>query len=167
MKLSAPSSRSSRHQQRGITLIECLVYIGALAVAMGMGMAAYYRSSEHTAALRRNTADITQALAAGELWRADLRAATQPPDFDAGDQTLRITQTNGAVAYRFSDHQILRRATASGEWTVLLPRVQQSEMLREPRQHVTGWRWELELKTYRQEPTTRPLFTFIAVPRLP
>lgn len=165
MKLQRQSPKSHHYRSRGISLIECLVYIGAMAVVMGMGMAAYRRSIDHTLSLRRNTDDITQALAAGEYWRADIRAAVQTPNYDAGDQTLRITTTNGTVAYRFADQQMFRRANDGADWTVILPRVQQSEMLRDVHTHVTAWRWELELKSQRAEAALRPLFTFTAVNR--
>lgn len=144
----------------GITLIECLVYIGAMAVVLGMGLAAYQRSLDHTIALRRNTDDITQTLAAGEYWRADIRAATQSPRFDETTQTLHIPQAKGEVAYRFSAEQVFRRGSADGVWTVVLPRVQRSEMICDARAQVTAWRWELELKAYRREAMIRPLFTF-------
>lgn len=162
MKLPSQLKPPRRNRSQGITLIECLVYIGVLSVVFSMGLAAYHRYVDHTVALRRNSTDITQALAAGELWRADLRAATQPPRFDAPDQTLRITQAKAEIAYKFSDHQICRRTGTEAPWTIILPRVQQSEMTRDPRAQVTAWRWELELETYRPQATVRPLFTFIA-----
>src|SRR6478736_3345445 len=155
MKLHSKLNPSRR--TCGITLIECLVYIGALAVVLGMGMAAYQRSLDHSISMRRNTDDITQALSAGEYWRADIRAATQPPRFDEADQTLHIQQTKGDVAYKFSEEQVLRRGSADGVWTVILPRVQQSEMIRDSRAQVTAWRWELELRSYRREVMIRPL----------
>lgn len=167
MKLRCQSSTSRHAHVRGISLIECLVYIGAVAVVMGMGMAAYRRSIDHTLSLRRNTDDVTQALAAGEYWRADIRAATQSPRFDAATQTLHIPQAKGEVAYLFSEQQISRRGSAAAPWTVILTRVQQSEMLRDTSSHVTGWRWELELKSQRVEAAIRPLFTFTAVNRQP
>ena len=149
---------------RGITLIECLVYIGALATVFGMGTAAFYHSSASSAALRRNADDIAQVLHVGELWRADIRAATQPVRFDATDQTLHLTHGETLVAYKFADHQILRRARADAPWVVILPGVAQSQMAPEPRTHVTGWRWELELKVIREPAPLRPLFTFTAAP---
>jgi len=165
MKLHSKLNPSRR--THGVTLIECLVYIGALAVVLGMGMAAYQRSLDHSISMRRNTDDITQALSAGEYWRADIRAATQPPRFDEADQTLHIQQTKGDVAYKFSEEQVLRRGSVDGVWTVVLPRVQQSEMIRDSRAQVTAWRWELELRSYRREVMIRPLFTFTAATSLP
>jgi hypothetical protein len=153
-----------RARSRGITLIECLVYIGALATVFGMGTAAFYHSSASSAALRRNADDIAQVLHVGERWRADVRAATQPVRFEAAEQTLHLTQRETVVVYKFADHQILRRARTGSPWVVLLPRVAQSQMAPESRAHVTGWRWELELKSLREPAPLRPLFTFTAVP---
>lgn len=153
-----------RVRLRGITLIECLVYIGALATVFGMGTAAFYHCSASSASLRRNADDIAQVLHVGELWRADIRAATQPVHFDATEQTLQLTHGEKVVAYKFAANQILRRAKADAPWAVILPRVAQSQMSPEPRAHVTGWRWELELKTIREPAPLRPLFTFTAAP---
>lgn len=153
-----------RARRRGITLIECLVYIGALATVFGLGTAAFYHCSESSAALRRNADDIAQVLHVGELWRADVRAATKPVHFDAAEQTLQLTHGEKAIAYRFAENQVLRRARTDAPWVVILPRVARSQMGPEPRAHITGWRWELELKTIRQPAPLRPLFTFTAAP---
>jgi hypothetical protein len=163
--MNAPLDLIRRHARlRGITLIECLVYIGALATVFGMGTAAFYHCAANSAALRRNVDDITQVLHVGERWRTDVRAATQPVRLDAAEQTLHLAHGETVVAYKFADHQILRRANASAPWVVILPRVAQSQMQPEPRVHVTGWRWELELKTLREPTPLRPLFTFTAAP---
>ena len=153
-----------RTRLRGVTLIECLVYIGALATVFGMGTAAFYHASANSAALRRNANDITQVLHVGELWRADIRAATKPPSFDAAEQSLQLSHGETVVAYKFADHQILRQSRTAAPWAVILPRVAQSQMQPEPRTHVNGWRWELELKPIREPAPLRPLFTFTTVP---
>ena len=163
--MNAQLQFNRRHApSRGITLIECLVYIGALATVFGMGTAAFYHSSASSAALRRNADDIAQVLHVGERWRADVRAATQPVRFDAAEQILHLTHGETAVAYKFSANQILRRSRTDAPWVVILPRVAQSQMTPEPRAHVTGWCWELELKSIRDPAPIRPLFTFTAVP---
>jgi len=160
MKLRRSPRGSRRQRCGGISLIECLVYIGALAIVFGMGTAAFYRCMENSAALRRNTTDISQALVIGELWRSDLRSAQQPPRFDVDEQVLRIPTSNAEVAYKFSEGQMYRRPTANAAWTMVLPRVQQSTMTSESHSQFTAWRWELELKSRRQPVIVRPLFTF-------
>jgi Tfp pilus assembly protein FimT len=167
MKIQPQSKRAPRPDCRGITLIECLVYISALAVVFGLGLKAFYSSFENSAALRRNADDIAQTLSVGERWRADIRAATQPPRFDSADKTLYLPQANGEVAYKFSEEKLLRRSTADSDWQVALPNVQQSDMIRDSRTHATAWRWELELKTRRQPALVRPLFTFTAATSQP
>jgi Tfp pilus assembly protein FimT len=167
MKIQPQSKRAPRPHCRGITLIECLVYISALAVVFGLGLKAFYSSFENSAALRRNADDIAQTLSVGERWRADIRAATRPPRFDSADQTLYLPQANGEVAYKFSEEKLLRRSTADSDWQVALPNVQQSDMIRDSRTHATAWRWELELRTRRQPALVRPLFTFTAATSQP
>jgi hypothetical protein len=167
MKTQLPSHRTPRQHCRAITLIECLVYIGALAVVLGMGLKAFYRSFENSVALRRNADDIAQTLSVGERWRADVRAATQPPRLDTADQTLHLPQSGDTVAYRFTEKKIYRRASTNADWHVVLSGVQQSEMIRDARTHVVAWRWEVELKTRRQPALVCPLFTFTAATSSP
>ena len=154
---------SKKVTQGGITLIECLVYIALVFVILGMATVAFYRCFDNMKALRRNSDDITQALNAGELWRADIRAATKPAQFDAADQLLRIPQRDHEVAYKFADAQVLRRTSANADWVVVLPKVEKSQMQLDQRAQASAWRWELELKSLRQPATVRPLFTFTAV----
>lgn len=164
MKLPA---YSIRHRSRGISLIECLVYLGAFALIFGLGLLASFRCFDNASSLRRNSDDITQALQAGELWRADIRTATQPIKFDATEQMLRITRGEAEIAYKFSENQILRRPRTNAAWFVVLQHVEQSQMTADPRSHTQAWRWELELRPRRQPALLRPLFTFTAASRTP
>lgn len=167
MKPRSQINRPQHWHSRGITLIECLVYIGALAIVFGMGLTAFYRCIETNAATRRNSDDIIRVLTVGEIWRADIRATTQTPRFNSADQTLHLAQASNEVVYKFSEDQIQRRTTPDSEWKIILSGVQQSEMIREPRTHITAWRWELELKPRREPALIRPLFTFTAAPAQP
>lgn len=162
MKPHAHFHRANKNRRRGITLIECLVYIGCLGIVFGMGLTAFYECLENTASLRRNSEDITQALTIGELWRADVRGATQPVHFDTATQTLRINRGGTEISYKFAEGQVFRRTRADAPWVVVLPRVEQSRMTPDVRSQITAWRWELELHSVRQPVLLRPLFTFIA-----
>ncbi len=161
--------RASRPGQRAYLLIEALVYIAVIVALLGAGYAAMYRCVDSSLALRRNADDITSALHAGERWRADVRAATSPPrveNTDAG-QLLYLDGARGAIVYRFSTNAIFRRLD-TGSWVRLLPNAKSSTMTADPREHVTAWRWELELQTRAKGSVkpgrVRPLFTFLAVP---
>jgi Tfp pilus assembly protein FimT len=166
MNLQPQPNRPQR--SRGITLIECLVYIAAIATVMGMGTAAFYACFNNMKALRRNADDISRTLAVGELWRKDIRAATQPVQFDPDAQVLRIARGDTQVSYKFSETAVQRQAKADAPWVIILPNVQRSEMAADARAKLTAWRWELELKPPRQAGTTlRPLFSFTAVPGTP
>ena len=59
---------------RGISIIECLVYGFVLLVLLGVAYCAFYRCVENSYTLRRNAEDIATALRAGERWRADVRS---------------------------------------------------------------------------------------------
>lgn len=147
------------------SLIEMLVYISVLAVLMGVGYAAVYRCMDNSTGLRRNAEDIASALRAGEMWRADVRAAGSNAriETNSNNRILHLPQPDKSVAYRFTE-STLARQVGDGGWTPLLRNVKACEFLPEPRS-VPAWRCELELQPRRKTLTfTRPLFTFLAVP---
>src|SRR5580765_2729022 len=69
----------SKSRSNGFLLIDCLVYIGLLAVLLGLAFIAFYRVSDYSRHLSQNAADISRALYAGERWRKDVRTATGTP----------------------------------------------------------------------------------------
>jgi type II secretory pathway pseudopilin PulG len=149
------------------TLIETLVYMAILFVILGVGYIAMYTSMDASSGLRRNTADISRAMEAGERWRDDLRNATQPVRVESttpNETILHVPQAQAEIAYRFSSDTVSRRV-GKEDWTPMLDKVKMSNFVNDRRTKVAAWRWELELQTYRKNPShTRPLFTFIAVP---
>ena len=161
-----------RPTRRAYFLIEALVYIALIGAVLGIGYSATYRCLDSSIALRRNADDIASALQAGERWRADIRAATTAPrtEMAEGGQLLHLDSPRGEVIYRFGTNGVSRRLGGGG-WANLLPRVKSSTMTADPREHITAWRWELELQprvTASVKPGhLRPLFTFTAVPQHP
>ena len=59
---------------------------------------------------------------------------------------------------------MVREAKAGGQREEVLPNVKRSEFHRDSRQHVTAWRWEVELRGKQEATRVKPLFTFQAVP---
>ncbi len=159
---------SKRFQKRGaFTLIETLVYMSMLILVIALGYAAMYKSMDASTGLRRNAADITQALDAGERWREDVRNAAKPLRVEkiSNDETLlHIPQANAEVVYRFASNNVSRRV-GNAEWAPALEHVSNSTFAPDPRQQVTAWKWEIEMQPYRKSLTRlAPLFTFLAVP---
>src|SRR5205085_3321484 len=143
------SIRSGRHVSRskGILMIECLVYIGVVFVLMGVGFVMFYRCIDSSVTLRRNADDITSALHAVERWRADVRSASGLIRIEArpeGD-VLRIPTVKGDICYCFVTNSILRKF-GSANWTCVLSNVKDFRMESDPRNIVTDWQWEVELK---------------------
>src|SRR5260370_32786405 len=140
-----PRSCSACSALRAYLMIECLVYIGVVAVLLGVGYAAMYRCVENSVALRRNADDIVAALHAGELWRADVRSAPGPVRLENNpdEQVLHLQSATRQVAYRFSANTVFRRIGV-GPWAPLLRNLKASSMVSDPRQHVTPCRWEPE-----------------------
>lgn len=162
MKINASNSIA---RKRGISLVECLIYIGMSLVVLGVAFSVFYKAWDNSKRLRRNATEIVQALHAGELWRADVRAAAGPlVSTDAESAaTLRIPTTNGTVVYTFADGEVRRQMAGNAPEQILLTHIKSSHMQSDPRHHVTAWRWELELQTTQKKPKMFPLFTFESV----
>jgi hypothetical protein len=160
------SSFVIRHSESGIMLVECLVYIAVFFVVLSLAFGAMHRAWLAHKALRRNANDITAALLVGEQWRADVRRAVAPLETRAEpDGTVTIIRcAEGTVTYRFGGGELIRETTSPPLRTTHLRNVNSSQMTADPRQNVTAWRWELELKVARKNAKTRPLFSFTAVP---
>lgn len=150
---------------RGMALIELLVYMSVLLVLMGVGYAAFYRCLDNTTALRQSSDDIVNALHAGEDWRGDVRKAARVRlDSTPAEQILHLFGPHGEVDYRFAANAVSRRI-GDNPWSPFLSRVQSTAFVSDSRRDVTAWRWELELQPHKKRISRiRPLFTFIAVP---
>ena len=148
-----------RATERGITLIECLAYIALMAVFLNLATGAWFRALENSNRLRRNSEDIARALWAGERWREDVRQAGQ---LSIVEGTLRLNQKGGMVEYYFAQNSVWRRDHATDRAFPVLRDVADSRMEPDARPRVTGWRWELELRTQTKNPALKPLFTFEA-----
>jgi hypothetical protein len=160
-------SKTSRKFQRGILLVDCMVYIGLFFLITGVAFSFFYSCWDGSLALRRNTDDITSALKAGETWRADVRNANGPLRIEnsADGQLLHVPEKSGEVVYRYEAGSLWRVA-ANQEPRQLLPKIKSSRMESEQRQQVTAWRWEIELPIKKHTAQVHPLFTFEAVPNL-
>jgi Tfp pilus assembly protein FimT len=161
---SSPGDRCPT--ERGVLLLECLVYLMIWAIVLGLAFTAFYQYWDYSKRLNRTADDIARAVWAGEAWRADLRKATAAPRqvTEGGrEQALHIRQKTGEVVYLFLDGSIRRRPNADAPWTEVLSGVKTSEMRADARQGVTAWRWDVELKSRQPTPQVRPLFSFEAV----
>lgn len=156
----------ANQSDQGIMLVECLVYLALLFVFLGLTFSLFYTCWDDSRGLRRNADDIISTLNAGELWREDIRAATSALRVESSEkeQILHIPQKAGEVVYRFTDGLVQRKANDRGDWIQLLTRVKSSRMQLDKREQVKSWSWEVELKTFKKSPQTRPLFSFHAVP---
>jgi hypothetical protein len=154
---------------RGVMLVEALVYISVLFVVLALAGAGYVRVLDQTRQLRRVATDIPRALDAGERWRADVRAVQAPPRLvqEGSLQALHLPHRDLEVIYFFDGSNVVRRVGTNESWQPFLPRTKASRFLEERREHVTAWRWEIELQPGPRAPKERPLFSFLAVATTP
>jgi hypothetical protein len=162
MKTRPQRPATRRH---GWFLIECLVYIAVLAVVVAVAMSGFYHCWDSSKAVRRDADDIIRVLHAGEQWRADVRAAKGAVQLSRADgvEKLLIPSAAGPVTYTFASGEVRRQTPSPAATNLLLSNLESSRMQSEPRQRVTAWTWELELKPTRKDARVRPLFTFETV----
>jgi hypothetical protein len=150
----------------GIMLIECMVYLAAVVLVLGLAFALFHTCSDQYVGLRRNAEDITRALHAGERWRDDIRRATAPVGYLASDPRpmWRIPQRDTDVYYLLEAGSLWRFASSNSVPEEVLGRVLSSEMRDETRGEVRCCAWAVELKSRLKGPHVRPVFHFLAVP---
>ena len=153
-----------RAGERGITLVDCLVYISLLGVFLYLTSVAVFQADMGSKQVRRNATEIARAMRAGEAWRDDLRGATGAVESvrGAAGEGVRIPRAQGAVVWAFREAGVWRTRDGA-TWELLLPGVKASEMRADPQALAGVWRWEVELQTTRTNASVRPLFSFSAV----
>jgi hypothetical protein len=154
-------------RRQGMMLLEAVVYGVVFFLILSLAGAAFARALDQSQRLRRNAADISLALEAGERWRADVRAATAPPRLvqEGPIQALHLPQPQGEVVYFLADDTLLRRANSDAPWIKVLGGLKSAAFCEDTRTHVTSWRWEFEFKSDSKRAKLRPWFCLQAVPQ--
>ena len=79
---------------------------------------------------------------------------------------IKIEKASKTIWYTFRQGKVYRKDSLSPDNQELILRdVAASNMASESRGEILAWRWELELKTTREDALTRPRFSFLSVPR--
>jgi hypothetical protein len=151
---------ANNHHPRGILLIDLLVFISLVGFILILVAIVFDRFLNQSSSLRRNISDIDRALKAGERWRADIRAATATPQFNAN--ALTIPHEAGNLIYTLGTN-VTRKSANSELIETVLTGVRTNQIILEQRAHAAVWRWEIELDQRRKNAKVRPLFTFMAV----
>ena len=154
-----------RHSERGVLLIECLIYLGAVLVVTGAALAAFYNALDYSKRLRSNAEDMTRALRVGEQWRADVRSAVGSIRLEKGRGGIAfcIPSADKEVTYVFSTNQIVRINSQDGMSEPLFTGIKRCSFHQDNCGPVTAWRWELEFAGIMKAVRETPAFTFIAV----
>ena len=164
MKLRSHRTRS----EAGVSLIECMVYIGLFAVLLLCGSRFFTVVYQHNKAVAKAAGYTSAALDAARHWRRDIANAKGEPKLIRGDHfdVIRIDQANGERAsYRVNGTRLERHN--SKEWVPIIRRVASSIMLPDQREHVRAWRWELAMETKSRFLGDPVRFSFAAVPGHP
>lgn len=173
MKINSPATRLPKQLQvryeAGIMLIECLVYLGVLAIILTVSYLLLAEGSKNESKFRGNAEQIIRTLKAGEAWRANVRSATAPVRLEPTDAgaVLHIPQGKAETQYLFFNQAVWTRKDAGVEWKLVLDQVKSSQVFVEPRQKVSTLRWELELISHEKRVRVQPVFTFLSVNNSP
>jgi hypothetical protein len=156
-------SRNKSDLRQAFSLLECLVYLAAFFIVLGVAVAAYHEMDSQSRAFTRNSADIVRTTQAGERWREDVRHATNIALLQNA-QEFRFAGPTGTVTYLFRDGVVWRQGVGEKQPMPFLSQVKSSVMKADARRQVIAWQWDVELQTKRTNAVVRPLFTFLAVP---
>lgn len=154
-----------RKSERGILLLDCLVYLGLFTLIGGMAFGAFYTAWDNSRALRRSTQDIALAITTGERWREDVRNSIALPEVSRTETgvALKLREPGGVIFYILEQNQLWRTKDNMQKRELLLSNVSSSKMYPDTRTRVTAWEWELELQPARKQARTHPKFLFTAV----
>lgn len=161
-------NRSRARTNAGVALIDCLVYISLLALILGLSFGAFIESVNHSTELERISTTTVRVLQAGEQWRRDVRQATARPVVRRADDQIEmhIPTPQGQIGYLFRESTVLRRSGSEAPWLEAVGEIRHTQFTEDARNQVTAWRWDVELKTRRDQDRFRRVFTFEAVPPL-
>ena len=163
-QFQSPTERR-QSRRRAIALVECMVYIALVMLIVGLGLNMYLRLLGFHRDLERNNNDITRVLRAGEIWRADIRSAESVAVSTENDTTVRLELRNhdDLVSYRFEDETLWRSIGDGSAASPFLGGVADCRFIKETRDQVSAWRWEIHLKTKKKTVRIDPRFSFLAV----
>ena len=156
---------SLAHRTRAIFLVQALVYLAVLATIGYLAFHFFFSLKKGARRVQSVADDVLSTMHVGEQWRADIRNANGPIVVDETSLTIPLSNDQ-AVRYRLDANEVIREA-AGRRGTSVLKDVARSRFVRDEREHITAWRWELELQPNGPNPRVKPLFTFLAVPPRP
>lgn len=148
--------RNDRRGAAGIMLVQGLIYVAVLAVICYSAFELFFSLSAGARRVRAAGEDIVRTMNVGERWRSDVRGA-EVLALEEDGRGLRL----GDVSYEFAEGEI--RRSVDGRTVTVLPNVAQSRFVRDERESVLAWRWEVELVNSNPRSNLKPLFTFLAV----
>ncbi|MFT4691018.1 MAG: hypothetical protein ACKVHO_16565 [Verrucomicrobiia bacterium] len=153
----------------GFMLVQALVYIPIMAFLIYVAIDAALTLKKGTRGMQSGATRVTTAMNAGELWRADIRRATRPPQITNSTNSSALTIDHGtnSVVWSHAEGQIWRQADTNSPRVTVMRDVFSSDFHPDERKHVSAWNWDLELNRARPKAKTMPLYSFIAVPRIP
>lgn len=166
MKTCVAKARGSLHSsERGILLLECLIYLSVVMIVFGAALGVFYNALEYSRRLQSNAEELVRALRVGEQWRADVRSSTGEIKLEKGEKAVAFCIPHGheEVTYIVATNEIVRFRSSAGLPERLLSGVSRSSFNFDERGRVRSWRWELKLAGRFKAARVTPAFTFTAV----
>ena len=162
MRLPLPNKLQ---RDTGLMLVECLMYISAVMVIVGLALAIFYQCQTQSVRLSRQSEHIAITLRFGERWRKEVRNAPATPEIKEHDSAtaFHIPAPKGEIVYLYDGAAVWRKAAKDSHYVLFVEGIAGLKFQKEVREHAAGWRMEIELATYERHPKNKPQFSFLCV----
>lgn len=160
MNLASVSS-PRRHGERGLMLLEMLVYIAVFAVILTLAWTSFARVFTVTTGFRRAGDRVAALTRGGERWREDMRRAVVLET--NGTSSLRLKLTGGEMVYAIEEGRLIRTDPTTGQKDVLAEGLAGAEFIREPAEGIAAWRLQARIQSRQKQERVLADFRFFAV----
>lgn len=159
------------------TLIELLIYCGALTVVGTLSLSLYYAGLKNAKDIRTATEDINRVSNFGDCWREHIRNADEVKLIDG--KLVFLKNSKPDLYYYFDDEIVWQRKKQDKPWQPVLLNVkdcrfssrldgdvkivnQENNKVIIGKENPRIWQMEIELFSKNKKAKTKPLFFFIA-----
>lgn len=158
-----PRPDSIRARFRGLTLIECLVYLSMLLAISAVAFSSVQRLWTATGHISAATDDCAGALRAAEQWRADVRSARATVTVEDEGRRCQVQGTEGMIVWSHGMGGLWRQV-GNRPAALWVARVEVCRFKEDPRKHVKALRCDVILRPRSVRARQAPVFSFLAVP---
>lgn len=165
-------------KKQHFTLIELLIYMGALIVIGTLVLGLFYTGLQNAKSIRQSASDINRVSVFGDKWRKDIRNADEVEIVDG--KLILSKDGESKIYYEFDQGTVWKRKEGDKFWKAVLLDVKsccfsyrhdgdlealnlENYQVLEGGDNPYVWQLEIELKSRNKKSKIKPRFYFIAV----